>query len=132
MEKVVKSIFTMHFLKQPKAGCLPGRKRQRAKKFIATARIGTLNSGNTFWIISAFYKALDCFLDMDDSVFTVFLRVLGVIVFFKGFEMILQYLPNDILFLRFIDGQGVLQKSFALYTKRRSAGFVLYWGKSIF
>ena len=45
-----------------------------------------------------------------NPVFAVLSRVLGVIVFFKRFEMIMQYLLNDILFPWFIDGQTVLQK----------------------
>jgi hypothetical protein len=52
---------------------------------------------------------------MDDPVFAVFFRVPGVIIFFKGFEMVLQDLLDDILFPWFIDGQTVLHKPFTLY-----------------
>ena len=43
------------------------------------------------------------------------IRVLCVIVFFKGFEMDLKDLLNDILFPWFIIRQTALQKPFALY-----------------
>jgi len=77
--------------------------------------IGAFDAHYAFGVVSTFNEALDCLLDVDNPVFTVSFKVLGVIFFFKGFEMVLHYLLNDILFIWFIDGQTVIPKPIALY-----------------
>ena len=82
---------------------------------MSAVSIGALHSCDTFRVVSTFNETFDRLLDTDDPVFAVFFRVLGVVVSFKGFEMVLQDLLNDILFPWFITRQTALQKPFALY-----------------
>ena len=70
--------------------------------------IGTLNPGDTFRVVPTFNETFDCLLDVDNSVFTVLSGVFGVIIFFKGFEMVLKDRLNDILFPRLIGRQKIL------------------------
>ena len=96
-------------------------------------RVDALNTGNTFRVVSTFNETLDCLLDADDPVFTVPFCVLCVIVSFKGLEVVLQDLLNDILFVWVIDGQTSSNNPLP-YINRSNAGFVLpiFGGKVFF
>ena len=86
---------------------------------------GALNPGDTFRVVSTINETFDRLLDVDDPVFAVFFRVLGVVVFFKGFEMVLKDLLNDILFPWFITRQTALQNPLP-YINQEIMGFDLY------
>jgi hypothetical protein len=51
--------------------------------FMAAVRIGTLNPGNTFLIISTFIETFGCFLDADNPVLAVLFRIMIVVLLLK-------------------------------------------------
>ena len=98
----------------PAFTCPFERSDERTEILMSAGCIGTLNPGDTFRVVPTFNETFDCLLDVDGPVFTVLLWVFGVIIFFKGFEMVLQYLLNNILLSWFIDRQKVLHKTLCL------------------
>jgi len=94
----------------PCFACYFERSDESSKVIISALRVSTAYPSYAFGIIATFNEFLYCSFYSHNPVFAVLFRVLGVIVFFKRFEMIMQYLLNDILFPWFIDEQTVLLK----------------------
>ena len=82
---------------------VPAFARERSKIFMAAVRIGTLNPGNTFWIVSTFNELLYCLLDTYYSVFAILICIMIVVALLKIREVVFKNGLNNIPASGFID-----------------------------